>query len=141
MKKLLLTLCLLALNVNADIRQDLGECQKEKNKLMLKLIPNYQNDQQWVESNKQFITNNHLLLSKAIEILPEIKEQSNPWPLIWENQLKLREDATLNEIFNKHNEYTKKRDAYISKHDDQYKKICLRIEQLRKDLAESYKKK
>ena len=125
---------LLSLSTFADVKAELQDYYKIKNKLMLELIENYQQDEEWVKNNKLFIDNSRALISKAKSILPELKDSKNPWPLIWSNQQKLKENEEIAAHFKEHFRLSQLRDEYISKRDKKYKKICEEMDKLRADL-------
>ena len=141
MNKLFILVALMSFNLKADIKADLKDCHKEKNKRMLELIDGFSQDKQWRDTNKVFLENNRAILLKSSEILPEIKESQEPWALIWSNQEVLKKNAEIKVLFDEHFRLMKIRDEYISQRDSSYKEICLKLEQLREQLAASYKKK
>ena len=129
-----LILTLLIFNVPADIKAELQECYKIKNKRMQELIVNYYQDPKWKESNDLFLENNRAILTKATALLPQLKEASDPWPVVWANQKTLKENKEMKSLLDEHYRITALRDEYISQRDNEYKKICEKMDKLRADL-------
>ena len=141
MKKLLLSLVMLLVFAQADVRTELNKTNAAKNKLMLELVSDYYKDPVWKEKNNEYLDINNKIVAKAKLVFPELEHESYPWTIIWQNSNKLREDPEVNELFTEHKKLSSWRDQYISERNDEYKSLCDKLEALRIELKNSHKKK